>query len=47
MEEEDMDVLNDDKPNNNVEISIYNQHPYVDDRMYYLRYEFIQKIKYN
>jgi len=30
-----MAVLNDDKLDNNVEISIYNQHLYVNDRMYY------------
>ncbi len=33
----DMEVSNDDRPNNNVETSKYNQCPYVDDQMCYLR----------
>ncbi len=34
---EEMEVLDDNRPNNNVETSKYNQYPYVDDQMCYLR----------
>jgi hypothetical protein len=37
MVEEEMDMSNDDKPNNNVEISKYNQYPYVNDQMCYFK----------